>query len=366
MAHSSTRAVLTAIVSSSVVTVLKFFAATASGSASMMNEAVHSMMDTANQAFLFFGLMQSARPADREYAFGHGQKKYLWNLWSAIGLFSIGSGLGLAHAWHSWHAGAPTAESQSSLVLGDLHLGPTTITMIVLAAAIVLEGYSFIVASRQFLREMRRDGHTSPFSYLGQSDNPTLIAVVLEDSVAMIGLVFAALGIGLSAVTGNYHWDIGFSVLIAAMLGLIAIFLGIVNMRFLSDIRDTAAEALFSEIANSHPEVERFHDLRSIVIDDEHTVLVAEIELREEAILNGLQQSIDAHHRRLLDVVPAKRADDPALRIYIHNRAAVQATLERTEQIIEELVTEIRQRLPRVFHVTIEVEGIATQPIPGD
>jgi len=363
MTHSSTRAVLTAIVSNSIVTICKFFAASVSGSASMMNEAVHSLMDTANQAFLFFGLMQSSRPADLQYAFGHGQKKYLWNLWSAIGLFSIGSGLGLAHAWHSWHAGPPSADTQSTFVIGGVHFGPATITLIVLTTAILLEGFSFFVATKQFLKEMRRDGHTSPFSYLGQSDNPTLIAVVLEDSVAMIGLVFAALGIGLSAATGNYHWDIGFSVLIAAMLGLIAIFLGIVNMRFLSDIRDSAAEALFSEIADKHPEVERYHDLRSVVIDDEHTVLVAEIELREEAILNGLQQAIDAHQQKLLEVVPTKRVGDAALRTYIHNRAAVQATLERTEQIIEELVAEIRHRLPRVFHVTIEVEGIATKPI---
>jgi divalent metal cation (Fe/Co/Zn/Cd) transporter len=328
-----------------------------------MNEAVHSLMDTANQAFLFLGLMQSARPADQQYAFGHGQKKYLWNLWSAIGLFSIGSGLGIAHAWHSWHAGPPSADAQSTFIIGGVQFGPATITLIVLATAILLEGFSFFVATKQFLKEMRRDGFTSPFSYFSQSDNPTLIAVVLEDSVAMIGLVFAALGIGLSAATGNYHWDIGFSVLIAAMLGLIAIFLGIVNMRFLSDIRDSAAEELFSEIADQHPEVERFHDLRSVVIDDEHTVLVAEIELREEAILNGLQQAIEFHQQKLLEVVPTKRADDAALRTYIHNRAAVQATLERTEQIIEELVAEIQQRLPRVFHVTIEVEGIATRPI---
>ena len=360
MAHSSTRAVLTAIVTNAVTTVCKFFAATVSGSASMMNEAVHSLMDTANQGFLFFGLMQTARPADEEYAFGHGQKKYLWNLWSAIGLFSIGSGLGLAHAWHAWHAGSPTAESRSSLTIGNLHLGPTEIAVAVLAIAIVLEGLSFLVAMKQFLGEMRRDGYRSPFAYLSQSDNPTLIAVVLEDSVAMIGLVFAALGIGLSAWTGNYHWDI------AAMLGMIAVFLGIVNMRFLSDIRDTTAEELFAEIAGEHPEVERFHDLRSIVIDDQHTVLVAEIELREEAILNGLQQAIDLHQQNFLEVVPSKRSQDPAVREYIHNRAAVQATLERTESIIEELVAEIRKRLPRVFHVTIEVEGIATKPVAED
>ena len=361
MAHSSRRAVITAIVSNSIVTVMKFAAALLSGSASMMNEAIHSMMDTANQGFLFRGLLESDRPADQVYAFGHGQKKYLWNLWSAIGLFSIGSGLGLAHAWHAWHAGAPDTASPAVSVAG-ITISTTAVTLFVLISALLLEGYSFLVALKQFLHEMREDGHNNPMQYLGQSDDPTLVAVVLEDSVAMIGLLFAALGIGMTALTGDYHWDIGFSVLIAAMLGMIAVFLGKVNMRFLTDIRDQKAENVFTEVVDEHPEVERYHDLRSIVIDENNTVLVAEVELREEKVISGLQGAIKKHEQIILDMLHHDRRDNPAVREYVHNRAAVQATLERTEHIIEELVRCIQERLPRVSHVTIEVEGIATRP----
>jgi len=96
------RAVVTALLANATLTVCKFLVALVSHSASMMNEAIHSLVDTLNQAFLFFGLRAGKRPADADYAFGHGQKKYLWNLWSAIGLFSIGCGLGLSHAWHSY------------------------------------------------------------------------------------------------------------------------------------------------------------------------------------------------------------------------------------------------------------------------
>lgn len=361
MAHSSRKAVITAIVSNGIVTVMKFAAALLSGSASMMNEAIHSMMDTANQGFLFRGLLESDRPADQYHAFGHGQKKYLWNLWSAIGLFSIGAGLGLAHAWHAWHAGAPDTANTTVSVAG-IAVSITLVTLFVLVSALVLEGYSFLVATRQFLREMREDGYTNPLRYLGQSDDPTLVAVVLEDSVAMVGLLFAALGIGMTALTGDYHWDIGFSVLIATMLGLIAVFLGWLNMRFLTDIRDQKAEDVFIEVATEHQEVERYHDLRSIVIDENNTVLVAEVELREEKVISGLQSAIKLHEQAILDVLPHERRDVPAVREYVHNRAAVQATLERTEHIIEELVRCIQERLPRVSHVTIEVEGIATKP----
>jgi len=360
MASGSKKAVIVAIISNSIVTVLKFGAALVAGSASMMNEAIHSLMDTANQGFLFRGLLEGDKPADATYAFGHGQKKYLWNLWSAIGLFSIGSGLGLAHAWHAWHAGAP--EGVGELSLFGLTFTATEISMAVLAAAIVLEGFSFVVATRHFLHDMREEGFTNPLRYLGQSDDPTLVAVVLEDSVAMLGLTFACLGIGLTSLTGNYLWDIGFSVLIALMLGMIAAFLGWVNMRYLADVRDPKAEAVFIDVVREHPEVERYHDLRSIVLDDHNTILVAEVELREESIINGLHESIDRHEQKILSLVPSNRLNKPEVQEYVRNRSAVQATLERTEHIIEELVREVKQRLPRVTHATIEIEGIATRP----
>ena len=110
MSANSKKVVLVAICGNAVLAILKFTVAVPTHSAAMMNEAIHSLMDTLNQLFLLMGLKSGSRPADRRYAFGHGQKKYLWNLWSAIGLFSIGCGLGLSHAWHAWQESHNTAE----------------------------------------------------------------------------------------------------------------------------------------------------------------------------------------------------------------------------------------------------------------
>lgn len=366
MAHGSRRAVITAIVSNAIVTLIKFMAALVSGSAAMMNEAVHSLMDTLNQGFLLIGLREGARPADQFYAFGHGQKKYLWNLWSAIGLFSIGSGLGLAHAWHSWHDVGQTPEA-TPLTLAGLTLNPLWLNLAVLAIAFVLEGYSFLVALRTFLEKMRRAGLDNPWRFLLQADDPTLVAVVLEDSVAMLGLLFAALGVGLAALTGNDLWDVGFSALIAIMLGVIAFYLGYTNMRFLADMRDAEAEAVFLEVANAHHQVERCHDLRSIIIDESHTILVAEVELREEAVVPGLHERIEAARAVILDQLPAKRHQDAHLHCYAAARAAVIVSLQRTEEIIDELEAAVQRRLPRISHITLEVEGISPPAeLPSD
>jgi cation diffusion facilitator family transporter len=364
MAHSSKKAVVTAIVANSTVTIIKYLAALVSGSTSMMNEAVHSLMDSLNQGFLFLGLREAERPADQNYAFGHGQKKYLWNLWSAIGLFSIGAGLGLSHAWHSWQQIGEHTETASAVEILGISFAPLSINLIVLFIALILEGYSFLVASKAYYIEMRRDGYSNPFRYLLRSDNPTLVAIVLEDSVAMLGLLFAALGIGLTAITGQQLWDILFSALIAVMLGFTAFYLGWLNMRFLADMRDRVAEKAFLEIALGHGEVERCHDLRSIVLDENHTILVAEIELREEAIVPGMYERIEKERSTILDQVPSKRRGEEAQCRYATTRASVTATISRIEQIIDELETAVKKIVPRVSHITLEVEGISQPTTP--
>lgn len=355
---SSKKAVVSAIMGNSVLTVLKFGAAFVTHSASMMNEAVHSLMDTLNQVFLLAGLIQGEKPADRQYAFGHGQKKYLWNLWSAIGLFSIGSGWGIAHAWHAYHNLGIRQNPIKPEFLG-LTVDPIWVSITVLGIALVLEGIVLMIAGRELFSRMRQDQHTKVISYIAKSSDPTLIAVVLEDSVAVLGVVFAACGIGLSAWLDNPLWDIGFSVLIALMLGAIAFFLGAINMRYLTDVRDHEAERVFQSVVEEHREVERYHDLRSIVIDESHTVLVAEVELREEALVPGLMERIDEHEKTFLEHLANHRAENPKVRRYIMTRSAVESTLERAEEVIDEIESRVRALCPRVFHLTIEVEGIA-------
>jgi len=355
---SSRKAVLYAIVVNAIITVLKFIAAFATHSAAMMNEAVHSLMDTANQLFLLTGLSSGQKPADEEYAFGHGQKKYLWNLWSAIGLFSIGSGWGLAHAWNVYQH-LELVERPAAVSFAGVAFNPIWVSVAVLLIAFVLEGYVLMIAGGELLSRMRSEGKSNIVKYLFSADDPTLIAVVLEDTIAVTGVILAATGIGLTYFTGNPLWDIGFSAIIALMLGVAAFFLGKINMRFLTDVRDLAAERAFRDIINGHNEIEAYHDLRSIIIDESHTVVVAEIEMREEAMMHDLQARIKRHEHTLFESVPEKRRDQANLGHYITSRATVQATLERTEEIIDELQAVLRKIAPQVSHLTVEVQGIA-------
>ena len=126
----------------------------------------------------------------------------------------------------------------------------------------------------------------------------------------------------------------------------------------MSVIRDLDAEQAFRSLIESHQEVEMYHDLRSVIIDDTHTVVAAEVELREEVMMASMRQRIEACAQKLLQRVAEHRRDEK-IREYAETRAVIQATLERTEEIIDELESELKSMCPQVSHLTIEVEGIA-------
>jgi len=119
-------------------------------------------------------------------------------------------------------------------------------------------------------------------------------------------------------------------------------------------------------VTAAHAEIENIHDLRSIIIDESRTVLVAEIELREEAITQELHDQISQRRDQILKLVSSDRREEENVKRYAITRSSIETVLTRTEQIIDELEAEIKQRLPRVEHITLEVQGIAQPPDNGE
>jgi divalent metal cation (Fe/Co/Zn/Cd) transporter len=86
----STRVVIAALIGNSAIAVIKFIAATLTGSAAMFAEGVHSVVDTGNQTLLLVGLKRAAKPADKYHPFGYGKEIYFWAFVVAIILFALG------------------------------------------------------------------------------------------------------------------------------------------------------------------------------------------------------------------------------------------------------------------------------------
>jgi len=204
--------VFAAIIGNLLIAIIKFIAAALSGSSAMIAEGIHSLVDTANGVLVLHGMNRARRPADESHPFGYGKSLYFWTVIVAISIFGIGGGMslyeGISHIRHV----APGAE-----------MGDPTAAYAVLAISFVIEGIVFTVAIRHF---WQAKGDTGAWQYIQRSKDPSLYTVVLEDSAALLGLIFAFLGIFLGHLLHNPYLDgvasIAIGLLLMSVAGILA------------------------------------------------------------------------------------------------------------------------------------------------
>jgi cation diffusion facilitator family transporter len=201
-------AVYGAIAANVAIAATKFTVAGITGSSAMMSEAIHSTVDTCNDALLLVGMARSQMPATGEHPFGYGKELYFWSLIVGVLIFGVGGGI-------SFYEGVLH-------VLDPPDLGEAMWNYIVLAAAAVFEGASFVVGWRQFARER---GDTPFWRALHTSKDPTTFTVVAEDSAALAGLAIAALGVFFSHALDVPELDGAASMLIGVLLAAVAVML---------------------------------------------------------------------------------------------------------------------------------------------
>ena len=251
-----------------LVAIAKSVAAAITGSAAMVAEAAHSWADTGNQVFLFVAERKSSRPSDRERPMGYGREAYVWSMFAALGLFVAGGVVSIQHG---------ITELSGEGVLGD-----HTIAYIVLAAAFVFEGTSLVQAFLRARREAKDLGRDLLDHALATSD-PTLRAVLAEDSAALLGIVVAALGMGLHQATGEAIYDAIGSIAIGVLLCAVAVFLIDSNRRFLTGrVADPALHHAAREQVTALPGVERVAQLRLEFLGPRQLLLAAAVDLTGE------------------------------------------------------------------------------------
>lgn len=110
MAGSSRKAIDAAPVGNALIAITKFAAAPVTGSAAMLSEGIHSLVDTGNQMFLLLGLKRAQRPPSPGFPFGHGREIYFWSIAVAILIFSLGAGFSLYQGYSHLQHPTPLAD----------------------------------------------------------------------------------------------------------------------------------------------------------------------------------------------------------------------------------------------------------------
>lgn len=275
------------------IAVAKLIAGLISGSAAMLSEAAHSVADTTTEVLLFQALRRGARPADQRHPFGYGKESYVWAFFAAMFTFVAGAGFAVTH-------GVTT-------ILVHEHSGDYLISYVVLAVSFVIESISLARAVRQVRRESRR-WETTPRRFLRLTADTTVKAVFLEDSAALIGLLLAGLGVGLSHATGDELWDGVASILIGLLLLTVAGILASNNLSLLVGraVPDRLRREIERELAGL-PEVERIDTLLTMQLGPDDILVAAKVDFRDEATGAQIEATADEAERRLTDRYPEIR-----------------------------------------------------------
>ena len=300
--------VLLALGANALIALAKSAVAFFTGSASMVAEAAHSWADAGNEVFLLIAERRAARPPDDAHPLGYGREAYVWSMFAAFGLFTAGAVVSIVHGAQQWSA--PEGEANYFWAY------------VVLAISFVLEGVSFTQAVRQ-ARGVARARGLDAWRYLSRGSDPTLRAVFAEDFSALVGIVIAALGIGLHQLTGNPVYDAIGSICVGVLLGAVALFLISRNRDFLvgQSVDPVTRQRVVATLL-AQPGIERVTYLHREFVGPGRVFLVAAVDLLGDAPesevawrLRAIEAQVEAHPMVMRAVLTLATPQEPALRI---------------------------------------------------
>lgn len=268
-------AVKAALAANVGVAIAKFAAAAFTGSSSMFSESVHSVADCANELVLMVGDKASDHKTDGDHPFGLHRVKYLASFIVATLLFFVGGVFAVSQA----------AGKLTGLIEGTLPRQANSLelvaALVVVGVSACLEGYGLHTSVHEARGRMKRVKveSTSLVRFWRRTKSAELASVMMEDTLALIGLAFAGLGIGLSIATGDELYDAigGLMVGLVLVCGSAALAFKSGSLLIGEDI-DPRTREMLVEAIESTPGVDRLINMQAIHMDEDAVLLCMKVE----------------------------------------------------------------------------------------
>jgi cation diffusion facilitator family transporter len=280
---SSHKVVYAALAGNLAIAASKFVAAAFTGSSAMLSEAIHSSVDTGNELLLIFGMRRARRPADAGHPFGYGLQLYFWVFVVAVMIFGLGAVFSFIEGLRKLANPEPIRN--------------VVVNYIVLGLAILFETGSWWVAFREFRKQTEGRGW---FRTVRRSKDPTVFAVLFEDSAALIGLIIALVGIAFGELLHMPVLDGIASLGIALVLAATAIFLGYESQSLLT------GEAAYPEvrrgierIAGTAPGVQRINEVLTMHFGPEQVLAALSLDFDDAISAEQVEAAVAEIERRI-------------------------------------------------------------------
>ena len=291
MQPGNRKAILAALAANLGLSIAKFAGWAATGAASMLAEAVHSLADSGNQALLLWGAASAKRPATEEHPFGFARDRYFWAFVVSVVIFALGSLFAIYEGIQR---------------LRDPHeLANPLIAIAILTAGIAMEGMSFRTAVIEARKQKKQLGW---WEFIRRTKNPELPVILLEDLGALLGLVLALVGIGLASLTGEPLFDAVGSITIGVLLGVIAIVLAI-EMRSLliGEAASPEDRAAIRQSLSETQSVERLIHMRTQHFGPDQLLVALKVQFAGDLSSEGVADGINEAERRIRERVPVAK-----------------------------------------------------------
>ncbi|MGP1525470.1 cation diffusion facilitator family transporter [Prevotella multiformis] len=287
--------VIAALGANVLVAISKFVGFAVSGSAAMLNESIHSIVDCGNELLLLVGNRQAEAKISERHPFGQARAKYFYSMVVAMMLFFAGGALGIM-------------EAAQKLFHPEHSVENTWLVMAILLFGLMVESASLHVAFKE-IKELNKD-RLPLCRFLRESRHSEILIIFAEDSCAVVGLLIALAGTLLSHFTGNPFYDALSGVLIGVLLCAAALLLAREFYSLL--IGESVTEKDLTRLKGSfdRPEVDRLINIKTIHLSPTDILVTAKIDVRDEYetrtpdLINDIERHI--------------RASFPAYNIYIY------------------------------------------------
>ncbi len=255
----------------------------------MVAEGIHSVVDTGDGLLLLLGKRRSALEPDEEHPFGHGKEVYFWSFVVSILIFALGGGFALYEGIHSLRNPEP--------------IEAVTWNYAILAAAILFEGTALLISLRHFRKSGPTKGNL--FKRIVKSKDAATMAIIIEDSAAVVGLLIALAGIFLSTALEKPIFDGISSVAIGLLLLTVATFLAVESKALL--LGEAAQPEVLRQVdtlLKSAPDIKNWRRPRSMHFGPENILLVVEISFHRGVGLQDAEKSIEALRKQIHEQCP--------------------------------------------------------------
>jgi cation diffusion facilitator family transporter len=283
MAGRTRTVIYAAIAGNLLVALTKFAAAGWTGSAAMVSEGVHSVVDAGNEALLLYGMRRAARPPDRSHPLGHGRELYFWSFIVAVLIFAVGAGVSLLEG--------------IVRILDPRPISDPMVNYVVIGLSFVFEGATWWIALKEF---RRTKGSLGLLAAVRQSKNPPKFIILLEDTAALIGLAIALAGT-LAAV----HWQASLfdglaSIAIGALLAATASLLARESKDLLIGERahPSVARSIL-RLAREEPGVAHAHGVITVHLGPHQIVAALSVEFADDMTAPQIEAAVEAIEKRI-------------------------------------------------------------------